>query len=247
MLRLGPLPLGNGPRIVVGFSDTASDILLKETDKNGLDIAELRIDQYASFTAGHVLQEARRVGHYFPTIATIRLKREGGNWDLPEAKRWTLLKKILPEVCAVDIELSAESILPDVVESAHAAQKLVLISHHNFDQTPALTELNKIAERAKSSGADIVKVAAFARNQGDILTLAEFTLANRAKNLVTIAMGPLGMISRVFFPALGSILTYAYLERPMAPGQIDYVETFNWLKRFYPEFHQEKPEKRAGC
>ncbi len=243
MLTLGPLSLGAIPKIVVGFSDTDSDTLLKEANQNGLDIAELRIDQYASFTAEHALREAKRVGHYFPTIATIRLKREGGRWNLPEAKRWALLKKIIPTVSAVDIELSAESILPDVVERAHAARKLVLMSHHNFDQTPALTELNKIAEKAKSSGADIVKVATFARDQKDILTLAEFTLANREKNLVTIAMGSVGLLSRIFFPALGSMLTYAYLGKPMAPGQIDYFETFHLLRRFYPEFHQEKVER----
>jgi 3-dehydroquinate dehydratase-1 len=172
------------------------------------------------------------------TIATIRLKSEGGIWNLPEPERLSLFKKIIPEVNAVDIELSAETILADVVQAAHAAKKIAIISYHNFDGTPTLNELNGILDEAKSFGADMVKIAALATKREDIQVLAGFTIANAKKNVVTIAMGSDGALSRVFFPALGSLLTYAYLDQPTAPGQLGYIELLALLRKFYPKFNQ---------
>ena len=153
---------------------------------------------------------------------------------MSEQERLSLFKKIIPEVNAVDIELSAETILPEVVQAAHAAGKIVILSYHNFDRTPALKELNGIMDKAKSLGADIVKVATLATQQEDIQALAGFTIAHAKKNIVTIAMGSEGTLSRVFFPALGSLLTYAHIGQPTAPGQLGYVELFELLRKFYP-------------
>ncbi|HEY5595278.1 MAG TPA: type I 3-dehydroquinate dehydratase, partial [Nitrospiria bacterium] len=63
-------------------------------------------------------------------------------------------------------------------------------------------------------------------------------IANATKDIIVIAMGVEGALSRVFFPALGSLLTYAYLGQPTAPGQLGYKELFELLKKFYPKFNQ---------
>jgi 3-dehydroquinate dehydratase-1 len=237
MINLGLKKLDGRPRIVLSLNDATPPDLIQEARQLGLDLVELRIDQYASFDSKHVLREVGRFKDC-STIATIRIKAEGGVWNLPEQERLSLFKKIIPEVNAVDIELSAETILPDVVQAAHAAKKIVIISYHNFDRTPTLNELNGIMDEAKSFGADIVKIAARTTKQEDIQTLASFTIANAMKNVVTIAMGSEGALSRVFFPALGSLLTYAYLGQPTAPGQLEYRELFELLKKFYPKFNQ---------
>ena len=64
--------------------------------------------------------------------------------------------------------------------------------------------------------------------------LAEFTLAHRHRPLVTIGMGAAGAASRIFFPALGSLLTYTFLGAPTAPGQLTCEETLHYLTAFYP-------------
>ncbi len=237
MINLGSKKLDGRPRIVLSLNDATPPDLIQEARQLGLDLVELRIDQYASFDSKHVLREVGRFKDC-STIATIRMKSEGGLWNLPEPERLELFKKIIPEVNAVDIELSAETILPDVVQAAHAAKKIAIISYHNFNGTPTLNELNGILDEAKSFGADIVKIAAKAAKQEDIQVLAGFTIANASKGIVTIAIGSEGALSRVFFPALGSLLTYAYLDRPTAPGQLGYKELFEWLKKFYPKYNQ---------
>jgi 3-dehydroquinate dehydratase-1 len=237
MINLGSIKLDGTPRIVLSLNDATPPDLIHEARQLGLDLVELRIDQYSSFDSRHVLRELARFKEC-STIATIRIKAEGGVWNLPEQERLSLFKKVIPEVNAVDIELSAETILPDVVQAAHAARKIALISYHNFDGTPTLDELNGIMDEAKSFGADIVKIAAMAAKPEDIQTLAGFTIANATKNIVTIAMGSEGALSRVFFPALGSLLTYAYVGQPTAPGQLGYIELLALLRKFYPKFNQ---------
>lgn len=232
-LKIGKLALGKTPRIAAGFKDHTSPGLIKKARQMGLDIAEMRIDQYASFERGHVLKEIAKFKD-FPKIATIRSRKEGGNWNLSEKERLSLFKAVLPKVHAVDIELSSTKILAPVVKAARAAGKTVIISYHNFKQTPKTAILNKTLKQAKARGADIVKIAAMARKRADVQALAVFTLDNADKNLITIAMGERGSISRISFPALGSLITYASFGGTTAPGQLSYEKTAALLKILYP-------------
>lgn len=239
MIKLGKLALNGIPRVVVGFKDNVSDQTLQDIENFGLDIVELRLDQYSSFEASHVLKEVKKF-RKFPSIATIRSDKEGGGWNLPESKRLELFKAVLPYVDAVDIELSSKTILNEVISSAHKLKKSIVISYHNFDKTPNLEKLNQILSEAKSLGADITKISALALSGKDIQVLGNFTILNNSKNIISIAMGAEGALSRIFFPALGSLMTYACIGKSTAPGQLDYATTMDLLRQFYPKYNQEK-------
>ncbi len=233
MPKLGKLTLNGTPRVAVSVKDKVSPASLKSIKRYGVDIVEIRIDLYSSFNEEYVLNEIWKLGSY-PCIATIRSKREGGRWSLSEERRKDLFMTVLPYVDGIDIELSSREILKDIVRSAHKAKKLVIISHHDFKKTPSVTKLSQILQKAKTAGADIVKIAAMAVKSKDVEKLAGFTLAHRSKKIITVAMGKAGAISRVFFPALGSLVTYASLGSPTAPGQMDYHKTVNLLKKILP-------------
>jgi len=47
-------------------------------------------------------------------------------------------------------------------------------------------------------------------------------------------MGDAAVATRVLFPALGSLLTYAHAGTETAPGQIPLVEMRQLLRRLYP-------------
>lgn len=239
MLKLANLVLNGTPRVAVGFKDNVAPETIKDIADLGLDIVELRIDQYRSFETASVIREIKKF-RAFPSIATIRSGNEGGGWNLSEEKRQDLFKSVLPYVDAIDIELSSKKILKNVVSNAHKLKKLVCISYHNFDKTPATEKLSHVLKEAKSSGADIVKIATHAKNREDVQTLADFTIKNKSKNIVTISMGSEGAVSRVFFPALGSLITYASLGSATAPGQLDYTLTMDLLRRMYPKYNQKK-------
>ncbi len=240
MIKLGSLPLNGTPRVAIGFAGNTPPQLIQNAKDYGLDIVELRIDLYPEFRTAYVLSEVKKFRH-FPSIATIRSKKEGGKWDRSDRERLSLFKVVIPEVDAVDIELSSRTILGAVIKAAHQAEKLVVISHHDLDKTPSIKELNRIVNKAKSLGADIVKVATYALNDEDVQTLAELTIANKSKNIVTIAMGDKGTKSRIIFPALGSLMTYASLgNQSTAPGQLDYMDTCDLLRRLYPQYNEIK-------
>lgn len=231
---------GDCPAIAVSFADQVSDDDLLGARRDGLDIAELRIDRYSSFDPAHVVGHVKRFA-MFPTIATIRSQHEGGDWVGSEGDRLALFRAVLPDVDGIDIELSSTEIRSDVIREAAALGKVVIVSTHDFDHTPTAGELLSMATEAKSLGADLVKVAAMAHSMDDLRTLADFTLHNADQGLIVIGMGGHGSMSRAFFPALGSRLTYAMAPAgPPVPGQLSFEATFDHLQRFYPAFKEKK-------
>jgi len=179
-----------------------------------------------------VVEEAARFAG-LPLLATIRSAAEGGGWKGTESERLALFRALLPHVGAVDIELSSTGILGEVTADARAAGLTVIGSHHNFTETPPDGDLDAVVQAGATAGADIVKVAARCNSAADLRRLAAFTLRHEDRAMVVIGMGPAGMLSRVFFPALGSLLTYTFLGAPSAPGQLNSEETVKYLKLFY--------------
>lgn len=226
------------PAIAVSFADEVTDEILEIARKDGLDVYELRIDRYSSTEPEHVLGQVRRFAG-LPTIATIRTDDEGGQWAGTDKERLSLFQAVIPEVEGIDIEL-ASPIVQDVVKAAKSLDKVVIISNHNFEETLSVEELEKMARRAKELGADFVKLSAMTHSIEDLQTLAAFTVKNADLGLIVVGMGEHGTISRVFFPALGSRLTYAYSQTWPVSGQLTYGQTFEELRLFYPEFNQKK-------
>ncbi len=232
MFKIGKLTLGGIPRIAVSFRDKTPKRAIREAKLLGMDVAELRIDLFSSFKPSCILKEVSKFKG-IPTIATIRSKVEGGKWRFRDERRLDLFRAVIPKVSAVDIELSSKFILGLVVQAARRARKLVIVSYHNFERTPRLDELNEILELAEASGADIVKIAAMGRNPGDFRTLARFTMEHASKGIITVAMGREAAVSRIVFPALGSLLTYAHFGKPTAPGQLDLKSTSLLVNKLY--------------
>ena len=220
------------PRIVVSFSTFASPEQVDIVRRSRGDVAEMRLDLYPSQTVDDAVGEAEKFSG-IATIVTPRSQAEGGKWRGSEAARLALYRAVLPHVWAVDVELSSEAILPHVILTAHNAGKQVIVSFHDFRQTPPLDQLARIVASGFAHGADWVKVAAWAACREDVRRLAQLILGRDDGRLIVLAMGPIGSPSRIFFPALGSPLAYSHLGGSTAPGQMDYHEMATWFDRFY--------------
>lgn len=234
MLTLGSLTLGAGPRVVIALRDGVSVSEVHRALDAGAHVLEFRVDEFSRRDSTFVAGEIKRFAG-IPAIGTIRAAAEGGAWHGPETERAALYLAILPHVDAIDIELSSNAIIDEIIYAAHAAGRLVLGSYHNFTATPEPGSLASLAEAAKQRGVDILKVAAHCATSNDLRTLAQFTLDYADRHVITIGMGPQGVISRVFFPALGSLLTYTFLGAPTAPGQLNCETTLQYLEVFYPK------------
>lgn len=236
MLKIGKVQLGQIPRVVLGVSGNYT--ALSRASESGVDILEIRVDQFDRIEPEYVLSEVKTIKkHNLPLIGTIRAKGEGGKARISDSMRIALYQKIAPWVEAVDVELISGSTLGEVRSIASKSKNVLIVSHHNFSKTPDERELKEIAQKALSSGADIIKIAAFAQNENDVIRLFEFTSRNKDKKLVTIAMGAKGSISRLMFPLAGSLMTYT----SVAPsgGQIPLGELIQDLRLYYPRFNEE--------
>jgi len=220
MLKLGKIKLGDFPKIAATISNLRL-AFIKKAKEDGAQILELRLDELKKIDVSSIFSAVRIAKEQgMPVIATIRSKEEGGKKFISPQKRLQLFKMIIPEVDGIDVELSSNSILDSVVKFAHKFNKLAIVSYHNFAKTPSKEKLERIINESRKRKADIVKISTLVRTPIDILTLSFVTLKNKEKNIITLAMGRIGAISRIFFPVLGSLITYGFIDKPHAPGQL---------------------------
>jgi len=229
-LRIGSLALGAGACVAVPFDDAVTRAELAALRGRGLDLAELRVDHFAKRDEGAVRAVVARC-EGIPTLATIRIAAEGGAWAGSEAERAKLFLALVGAVDAVDVELAAPEVLAEVGPAARAAGRLVIASHHDFAKTPAPEVLADVVTRAAAAGADVVKIAAAVRGPDDVRALARVLVEPAAIGRIVIGMGDAALATRVLFPALGSLVTYAHAGRATAPGQLPLDELVALLRR----------------
>jgi 3-dehydroquinate dehydratase I len=168
-----------------------------------------------------------------PWIACNRRPQEGGCWQKGETGRIAeLLRAAEIGAALVDIELRTpglDQIIPLIKQKAQC-----LISYHDVSGTPGISSLRAIVNDQIKHGADYCKVVTAANSQSDNLTVLQLAREYREKRVISLAMGELGLISRVLSPLAGGYLTYASMSRgaESAPGQITVKE----LREIYGYF-----------
>lgn len=244
MVKLGRIELGTIPRIAVPLSDVEVRQQAARA-KELADIFELRIDQFQRHDPEYVVAVCREaMAQNVPLIATVRSADEGGKTRLSDAQRLAIFKAVTPLVNAVDIEFHTP-IRDEVIIQAHVQRRLAIVSHHDFKKTPLDRDLGAIIDIAKRHSADIVKLAVTPLTPLDAERIVSLLVTHKAKQLIVIAMGEYGIMSRVFFPLAGSLLTYGFLEQANAPGQLSAEELARELRRYSPDFRQHHPERAA--
>ena len=230
-VAIGGVVLGPRPRIVAAGGEPELEALARA---DGADVVEVRADLFDDPEPGAMVAALRRLrAAGRPIVFTVRAEAEGGK-PLDEGRRAALYHAALPHVDAIDAEIVSTALTVDLVPAARAAKKLVILSAHALEATPPQDGLVSLVDRGFGLGADVVKLAAHAASIDDLRTLLAVTLATRRRGIVTLAMGPLGPLSRVALPAAGSLLTYGHVGRPTAPGQLTVAELSALIRRLYP-------------
>jgi 3-dehydroquinate dehydratase / shikimate dehydrogenase len=189
------------------------------------DIIELRLDCLLAAeldSAKSVLDSVIGTAET-PIILTMRSGEQGGRVSLSLDQRsqfWASLGSAA-ENCLKDFELDL------VQEYARRPGERVdwskiICSHHDFAGVPP--DLEQIYESMAATEARILKIAVQADDATDCLPV--FHLLERAqregREMIAIAMGPAGIMTRILGPSRGSFLTYGSLddESATAPGQL---------------------------
>jgi len=229
---------GRGPAVCVPLVSRSRDALLTEARTAvaaGPDMLEWRVDYFTDVSNIEsviaVLGDLREAGGDLPLVATLRSEREGGQTTgLSATASIALVDTICRSGVAdfVDVELGTPPAdRRRLIDAAHDAGTQVIGSFHDFHATPAEADiLGKFGEAA-AAGADVAKIAVMPATPEDVLTLLQATLKARQTiniPLISMAMGPLGALSRVLGWVFGSSVTFAAGQGPSAPGQLPVAE-----------------------
>jgi len=156
-----------------------------------------------------------------PWIACNRSVDKGGSWQGSEAKRREeLLSAVELGAGIIDIELVTGN-LKEIVQLIKKRAKC-LLSFHDLEGTPPLDRMRKIVQKQLEAGADICKVVTTAQKFEDNLAVLQLIAAFPEARVVSFAMGPLGLVSRILCPLVGGDFVYASIEtgKEAASGQI---------------------------
>lgn len=199
------------------------------------DVIELRFDCLEEAQLDSLLvEQGRHLGELIsrcqrPLIFTFRPAEQGGRRALSFAERghfwrslsyWFEGRRCVPAFA--DLELDYDHWLGWKIEEVSARGSTVICSHHDFVGMPA--DLEKIYEQMTGTGAKILKIAAQADDVTDCIPI--FRLLERARRegreMIAVAMGEAGLMTRILAPSRGSFLTYGALddEQRTAPGQL---------------------------
>lgn len=159
-------------------------------------------------------------------IATCRRKDNGGSFTGSLTAELDVLLKAAQSGCQiVDLEIeSAEEARPSQLEKfregIRAAGAALLVSFHDFSRTRGL---DHAADRIAAFDPDYVKVVSTAHALADNLAVLRLIEdRSRSANVVGIAMGEEGLVSRVLAVREGAEFTFASLQEGVetAPGQV---------------------------
>ncbi len=110
---------------------------------------------------------------------------------------------------------------------------LIVASTHDFTGTPSPQVIADQLEAMAATGADVCKLAVMPHSALDVAALLTATATRATVSkvpLITMAMGPLGIVSRLAGQVFGSCATFATLgDAGSAPGQVPLDEVLRAL------------------
>jgi 3-dehydroquinate dehydratase I len=207
------------------------------------DIVEVRLDRTGQ--PSDWIERCKAIESAgIPVLLTARLASEGGIWPADDLRRLDVYKEALGELAAVDVELGSV-ICRAVAEEAARLGKTCVVSCHDFQKTPSFADLCSLVEEAQKIGS-IAKISTMITQPGDVTILESLLKRSWPKPLCVIGMGEAWAGTRVELAALGSCLTYGYLDGSAAPGQWRAAELRRQLRAAVPACAKSEVARPLG-
>jgi 3-dehydroquinate dehydratase-1 len=204
--------------LVVGVIASLADLATAQRLRRPPDAFELRLDRLAR-AADRLTADVRKLNASL--IITARHPAEGGANNLSPSARRDLLRRFLHAAAYVDVELRSLRSCEAVVDTARSATVRVIVSYHDFANTPSVELLLEKAEEAAVAGADIFKVATRTDTPAQLARLLSFYENAPAKIPISaMGIGKLGRAARLTLGRSGSALNYGHLGRARVAGQL---------------------------
>lgn len=216
--------------IPVATSTQAEALQIIKRSAGLADVLELRMDLLVDGNVRELIGLVRAAGNA-QILVTNRPRP-----DLPEQGEErridVLMEAVSLQTDFVDLELTTASAWLKKIHTSigkHGNRTRLIVSHHDFNKTPSRKILLGLFRDCVHAGAQVVKIVTWARHAEDNLKMLDLIPYARRRNvpIIALCMGEQGRMSRVMAPLLGSLFTFAALERGIesAPGQLTAGET----------------------
>lgn len=222
------------PRICVSVCEERARDLPQAIERAAQvgDILELRLDCLRAAELDEALAYLKNLHASQPFIITLRPAEQGGRREIDNLNRiifWLdRTGKESERAELADMEFDVVRVL---MEREGIDWNRIICSHHDF--SGAQFNPSQLYQEMAGTPARILKIAVLARDATDCIPV--FKLLERARSdgreLIAVAMGEAGVVTRILGPSRGSYLTYGALskEHATAPGQ----PTAEELRRLY--------------
>lgn len=239
------------PYLCTPIVGATKEELLNELQKvkgKGPDMIEWRVDHFheiGNFTKvveiADTIKEA--IGNV-PLLFTIRSVAEGGN---PTPLSPEEILKLLTYICEnssvdiIDYEIqNPEDYTVHLREISQQYGKSLILSYHDFNQTPSNEDLLSTLKKAEELRADVAKVAVMPKTHQDVIRLLDVT--NQANEVLgipiaTMSMNNLGAITRMAGWIFGSMIVFTVGANSSAPGQVP-IEEIRRIIKMMKEYQQ---------
>ncbi len=202
-----------------------------------IDVAELRVD--------HLTEDERLNVRKFPSminvpcILTIRRVEDGGLYDSGEFSRTALFGRALafadqnPTKNFAYVDFEEDFHVPGLMDSAQAFGIKIIRSYHNFDGP--VTNLREKCLSMRRTEYEIPKIAFMPKTMADVTRLFKESAGITDFPHIFVAMGNLGVPSRILASKLNSYLTFTSpLETAGNTAGIGHIDpiTLNEMYRF---------------
>ncbi len=228
------------PSLIVPITGTTTQKLLEEAvaaENAGADVIEWRIDfliaahaNLSFATIGREVISPILAATQIPLLLTIRTHEEGGQVKLTPARYRLLIAELLdtlvhlnadPTRIGVDLEYRFKE-TPALAAGASNWGCTVVISYHDWHETPDNEVLYLIFEEILQIPKVVAKLAVTAQSTADVPRLLQVTaqiVQDFHRPVIALAMGEMGKDSRLQGWEYGSVATFVAVDTPSAPGQ----------------------------
>lgn len=235
-VKVRNLEIGAGfPKICVPIVDKKEEDIMESARnivKAKADLVEWRVDWFEDIfdleKVQEILEKLRQILGECPLLFTCRTAFDGGEITLTPQQYEKLYQMAIEcgYVDMIDIEIfNYSKVAMGLIDKAHFHNLTVVGSTHDFHSTPSKIEMVGRIVFMQKMGADIPKLAVMPENKQDVLNLLvateEIVREYDSTPVITMSMGPQGVISRISGKVFGSAITFGTVGKASAPGQLD--------------------------
>lgn len=220
------------PKICVPIVEIMRDTITnraREYASLPVEMVEWRVDFYAGYEKElvSIVEELKKILAGKQLIVTIRTVNEGGEANGSRFDYFSFIEHVLQQGKAdyVDVEVARDKEkIKELCDTYATSFTKVIGSYHDFDKTPSKEEIVERLSQAKKVGCAVGKLACMPQNKEDVNVLLEATATMKEKEadfpLITMSMGQLGEMSRLYGGLYGSEVSFGCIGQSSAPGQV---------------------------